>query len=375
MVKVDYKCKSGELLPANKYLRAVGDIGCPGSFALGYYMDCVKEQFQKKFLFSKNGRDCSLEFIKTPEPKTLSRAFKELWECDGFVMKYFSDDSCISIKCSDGQLVANLDISACDGSNYDPVFKLLKTAMSVDSRFYDDIDAAFAQLKAPMEIREIGGPGRILLKPKGHVLYSGSVLTTSVNNMANTLIGLAIAKTLPRNCTKAQAIQCIEVAANSVGYILKVDVCNELEDLQFLKHSPSFVDGSYIPWLNFGTMLRGLGCFRGDLPGSSKVLVSDRAKIFTSDVVKSYVHAGNTSVLGALQNKVINKTFGMSFDQMRIDAGANSKVYIPDEYVRRRYKFSASQFEEFVWLVREAQFGDFVRSDLLDVVFAKDYGY
>lgn len=234
LTKIDYKVKSGEILPPTKYMRAVGDLTCPGSTVLGYYLDYVKSTFNKDFHY----KGCVAKYIK-PGRDSLKENFDSLINLKhNMYFGYFSDDSVCAIKCSDGTLWANCDISACDGSNYDPVFNLLKEAMSVDPRFENDVKACFDQLRAPCEIRstqsmrKIGKERfKVLLKTAEQVLYSGSVLTTAVNNTAGTVIFLAIADNLTPNMTKAEATRIIEMSASSVGFKLKVEVCENIQDL------------------------------------------------------------------------------------------------------------------------------------------------
>jgi hypothetical protein len=373
LTEVDYKCKTGELLAVGKYPRAVGDMTCPGSTVLGYFMDWVKEAFSREY--KCNG--CTAQFIKTPDHNVLKEMFQKLITPTTFHFFFFSDDSIAAVPTLDGPLRFNLDISSCDGSNFRPVFDILEQAMLVDSRYNQDVKWAFKQCSAPCVIRELGGGGKVKLKPVDHVLYSGSVLTTSINNMANTLIFLSISSQLGGRLLPAEEVRRIILdAGKRVGYILKIDECENVEDLQFLKHSPSVVDGEIVPWLNIGAILRGFGTTVRDLPGRRKLGLEKRAAIFTSDVVKGLVHAGNTSILDSFNTKIVGASFGERFQASSTWKPQNSSgLRIPDESIARRYDLTLTEIDELNSLIRRSGFGARVNSPIVNKIMSKDYGY
>lgn len=369
---VDYKCKTKELLPPGKYPRAIGDLTAPGSTALGYYMDWVKEQFELPFHVGR----CSCRFIKTPDHNILAEVFRNLIQPTGLYFCFFSDDSCISVQCTDGILTANLDISACDGSNFDPVFNILKDAMSVDSRYSNDIQDAFKQCRSGCVIKEIGGTSRIRMKPRGHVLYSGSVLTTSINNMANTLIFLHIVHLLrDRVVCKDEMRRIIVDAGLLAGYELKIDECHTHSDIQFLKHSPALIGDLILPYLNIGVLLRSFGTIPGDLPGKRKLGLVKRAKMFNSDVIKSWKHAGNTSVRRAFNNKIIDETLNYTPPDTTWKSGNSSQTPIPDQEICSRYNISLHELDELNETIANSSIGDRVSLRVVDKIMNKDYSY
>ncbi len=374
MKAVEYKCKPGELLAEGKYLRGVGDLTTPGSSVLGYYMDTVKECFSQKYYSGES----FAQFIKVPDRDVLSDVFRQIIYPEELSFFYFSDDACFGLKCSDGNFMCNMDISACDGSNYDVVFRTLWKTMRGDSRFVNDVDGAFYQCAAPCVIRSTRDTPyrRVTMIPKFFTLYSGSVLTTSINNMANTLIFLSIKRQLNgRLITKAEVPALVERAARLVGYIVKIDACVKPQQLQFLKHSPAMIDDRIIPWLNIGVLCRGFGTYRGDLPGKSKLSWRERAKIFNSDVVKSYVHAGEHAITRAFRKHIVDDSYGVQFEQTELKSIGGSNEPIPLEQLCLRYGLSAAELEELVFYIENSEVGHVVGGKALDVIFAKDYGY
>lgn len=378
--RVRYKLKPHELLACGKYPRAIGDLTCPGSTLGGYLMDTVKAVFALPFVIG----NASCRFIKCPDIGVLREVFHCLLYAPGLYFVFFSDDSCIGVDCLDGRLVANLDISACDGSNFDPVFDCLRKAMDVDARYSSDIAGIFAQCLLPFIVHSVDYAQRIVFKPLGQVLYSGSVLTTSINNMANTLIFLSIVRKLGGvRWTKQDTARIIKEAAEEVGFILKVEICKSHADLQFLKHSPAFVDGEIVPYLNLGVWLRSFGTCVGDLPvvkGSEKKdksskLYSSRAAAYNSDVVKSRVHAGKHVIQKAFQHFIIDETLDTKFDDEATLSTNGCDTIIPVEELALRYGVTCAAIEELGILISGMDTRQKITSDTIDLIFAKDYGY
>lgn len=373
--RVRYKLKPHELLAQGKYPRAIGDLTCPGSTMGGYIMDTIKMVFAIPFVIGS----ASCRFVKCPDIQILKGVFHNLMSHPGLYFVFFSDDSCIGLDCTDGRLIANLDISACDGSNFDPVFDCLKRAMDVDARFSYDIEGIFAQCLLPFIVHSVDYMQRIVFTPLGKVLYSGSVLTTCINNMANTLIFLSIVHKLGGVVrSKQDSMKIIQEAAEEVGFILKVDVCTHHGDIQFLKHSPAFVKGEIVPYLNLGVWMRGFGHCVGDLPivkGSKKGdrSYSTRARAYNSDVVKSRVHAGKHVIQRAFQEHVIDTTLETKFEEILSTNGCDT--FIPTEELAARYGVTSTAIEELGHLISGIGTRQKITSDTIDRIFAKDYGY
>jgi len=379
---IDYKCKPGETLAKGKNLRAIGDLGVDAAAVAGYMMDWVKEAFEVKFVY----KECMAVFVKKPSKDALVQVFMGLM-CPEFklVMYYFSDDSCVAIRCTDGLFKCNMDVSACDGSNYNSVFDTLQRAMTVDAVYNKDVERVFAQLTERCIIRSTQSRAKVVLFPLFKTLYSGSVLTTCVNNMAEIFMFISMAdRFVPMTISEAPAF--IESSAANAGYLVKVQPCEFPEDLQFLKHSPMMgVDGVWHPVLNAGVLLRNFGRSWGDLPGSSKVSIMERAKAYNSDVVKSYVHAGNTSLVRAFRDRFIVdashqghksvkylEAVGQLTDCKRLDMG---DVEITDESFCQRYRLGVHQigaFNETILTLGEEMI---VCSDVVDAILGADYGY
>jgi len=373
---VSYVCKKGEQLAYGKYLRGVGDLTPIGSQRGAYMMGDVKCAFGVPYIKDR----CELQFIKSPDRLILSEVFRKLMEPQKMYFPFFSDDSCIAIRCRDGVFRANMDITQCDGSNFDPIFSILRQIMSVDIRRERDIRMMFAQCKKPCKVRHpYDWKMFVKLIPKYSTLYSGSALTTSINNVANSMIALAIKKSLDRRVyNMAEIPALLEACAASVGFIIRADIATTPEELQFLKHSATLIDGIYEPWVNLGTWFKGFGTCTGDLPGR-KSQFADRAKIFNSEVVRSRVGWGDHCVQDAFDHHVI-RTRTNVYDKIisnhtdgKMSNGSSKRI--PPAALARRYNLELADFMHFVDCVANAEIGSQVSHPALDVIMRVDYGY
>jgi len=228
------------------------------------------------------------------------------------------------------------------------------------------VDGLFEQLKLPCVLNfKNDWTGKVnrraLLIPICMVLYSGSGLTTAVNNVANTLISLSIRRLLRgRAITKAEAPGLIERAARYVGFLVKVIECEEPSQLQFLKHSPSSVGYSY---LNLGVWIRSFGTCIGRLPGKERLGVEARAMKYLKGVVESHIHDGN---------HIIARAFAKRFAPGLVFSGPE----IPTDDLASRYSLCVHEIEEFAGLIESSELYTVIHHDrVIPNIMRMDYGY
>jgi hypothetical protein len=255
----------------------IGDLGVHASLQGFRITKYLKYAMANNILEYKGGQ---IEFCPTPTPRALERVFNNLIDPPGaFYFVYFSDDSCVSIRTSSGVKRFNVDISSCDASHTTALFNAM--LLLVPDVAIGDMKALINQCRTPITIRNLEGPGKVTLKPTGPRLYSGSTLTTAINNLANILIGISIAE------SDCQCAADITRAASKAGYIVTCDDCSDFHKLQFLKHSP-VIDtmGNLRALLNIGVLLRLTGTCKGDLPGSKNTPLRTRALAFQSALLQ-----------------------------------------------------------------------------------------
>jgi hypothetical protein len=238
-----------------------------------------------------------------------------------------------------------------------------------------DIQDLVDQCKQPIDIRSKSHPSeRVRLLGAFAKLYSGSTLTTAINNLANLLICLSFSERAVFTDTT------ISEAAADVGYIVTSDICTEIEDLQFLKHSPVLdTEGTYRPILNLGVYLEASGNCNGDLPGRGSIRV--RAEAFQAGLIRSmYPHADyllidmhRTACASAVVSEKIQRMVSQ-ITAYKVETDETYPQYQVDEVsLYRRYRLSQLQIDEFHELFGGAGFEDHANCHAIAAILQKDY--
>jgi len=379
---VTYQFKDGECLDASKKSRGTCNLGTMASLIGGYLMDHVKAAYSLPYRF----RGATAVFISSPTGPDLVDAFARiLTPTEDIEFIYYSDDSCIAIKCDDDGVSrywrANLDISSCDASNFAPVFGATRHIMGGDSRFAHCIKAVFDQLMWSLTFITPSGLKQTL-KPTSPRLYSGSVLTTVVNNTANMSIFLSISDEYYKYADEyGTAIpydmieSVVKRAAGAAGYIITCDECIANEDIQFLKRSASIIDGVIHPWLNLGVWLRGFGSIEGDLGGSSNIPLAERAALHNKGVVEGHKCDGEHIISQAFREMVADtSTTEAIMTDYHGGVGATNS-FIDTDYLSIRYRLSPIELIDLASWIRTARLGQLMASPVVDKIMLIDYGF
>lgn len=317
-----------------------------------------------------------IQFIPTPDPATLEFVFGELIEpSERFYMSVFSDDSCLALRKADGTILRyNVDISSCDSSHTSELFFALRDLFP--SHLRDEVEQLIAQCRESFTILDMYNKARkVVLKPTGPRLYSGSTLTTILNNLANFCIGVSIAKH-----PNIQSARDVISAAFRAGYEVTCEDCSDWHQLQFLKHSPvRCTDGVIRPLLNIGVLLRLSGTCKGDLPGSKDTPLCERGRAFQASLLRgAYPHAhfkllDNMREHAGLGNEECDKHIRKIFEYKVAD-GDYSDFRVPSEEVWARYDLNALEIAELEEDFGNCAYGEHYYSDGTNKVLEKDYG-
>lgn len=377
---VGFKLKKDELLAPGK-VRGIGDLGSMRTNASAHVMSHIKDAWRHPFVHKRG----TFEFLKGPYKDDLSNVFRKLCEVPrgSIYMVYHSDDSCVSGGCRDGPVYFNADVKACDGSHFDPVINRLHVLLAVKpdaslSVFAPTLDRAFKYLRSKLKMKDPNSKRRILYEYVSARLYSGSALTTILNNFANLTIGLSFAEKClrPETLNAEEFMQCFASAAQDAGYWVKVLPCKCVEELQFLKHSPSIVDGVYVPWVNLGAYIKNFGHCPQDVPGRGPL--SGRASMYLSEIVRSRENWGDHLFGDAFQHLVLTKR-GLSDSSAYRGAMAErsigeSQIRISMESLARRYGCRVDELDELCECIRASGLNSHIRLPVVNCILTKDYG-
>jgi hypothetical protein len=365
--------KKDEIGKNGKIPRLICDLG----------VACSLQGFRITSFMKKAMAYCPLEveggviqFIPTPDPATLEYVFGELINpSERFYMCVFSDDSCLALRKPDGEILRyNVDISSCDSSHTSELFFALRDLFPAHLR--DEVEQLIAQCRESFSILDMYNKKRkVVLQPTGPRLYSGSTLTTILNNLANFCIGASIAKHPNIRCAKD-----VVSAAFRAGYEVTCEDCSDWHQLQFLKHSPvRCTDGVVRPLLNIGVLLRLSGTCKGDLPGSKNTPLRERGRAFQASLLRgAYPHAhftllDNMREHAGLGNEECDACVRKIFEHKVAD-GDYTDFRVPSEEVWARYGLTALEIAELEDDFGNCDYGEHYYSDGTDKVLEKDYG-
>jgi hypothetical protein len=368
------KTKGRELAKPDKYIRITYDLGTPASLAAGFAVERIKE-ILSQIVASVHG----CEFVKSPDLAALTATFENLINPrqDAYFC-YFSDDSCISIVCIDGVFRANIDISSCDASHRRAVFTILRQMCKGNTYLEALIERAIAQCENDLIIRSTVNPRhKVKFSVSEPILYTGSILTTLINNIANLMIYAAIRTQM--DLRKFRVSECkamIVDAARSAGYIVTIDVAHNVQQLQFLKHSPCYaVSGNLVPVLNLGVIGRTMGSCWGDLPMfKPSQSFGERVDEYNRRQVSCFKRGARHSILQALVDRynpsqeVIESSV---FIANRLE-GDQSHEFVPDEQIALRYNCEPHELQEIALHYSKGNRSFKTRASAL--IMQKDYG-
>lgn len=382
--RVKYKMKRDEIAKAMKAARLIGDLGV-GASLQGFWVTMLLKKSMEETPFIVNG--ITIQFCAKPKRAALVDVFEKLLDPPGrgyFV--YFSDDACLSLRLNGRVYTFNLDISSCDASHTSALFQALID--STPSCAIDEIRKLVEQCELPIAISSVEGIMVLILKAIEPRLYSGSTITTLINNLANICNAVAISEYsfLGVGLSGADVGRSVVAACENAGYVVSCAECTIPQDIQFLKHSPVFdTDGRLQPMLNLGTLLRSFGSCKGDLPGRrSDGDLELRAKFFQSGVLKgAYPYAtfpllevfkGAWSPANTNQRleSEVAKRVATSFEYHVVDA-ASAPFKVSDEECFRRYRLAPVEIAEMKELAA-AGFGKFCFCRAAAMILQTDYG-
>lgn len=395
---VDYKLKPGELLPHDKQLRAIGEISESSAFIHGPLAADDKAAFGGEFFVY---RDCAFTFIEGPTPEELQRAIDAMTIHTAnyrMVMICYSDDACIGYRRNGVVEWKNFDISACDASMFWPVFvfarETLCRADPANKRVYME---AFKQCQKPIRLNNINSkllmkskrvPSmvEVPLKPGQYCLPSGFSGTTLMNLFAQVFNFVRMADCLNR--APKDPWGAMRLACEKAGFMTKMIDCECVEDLQFLKHSwAKQDDGSYKPYVNFGSWFKKFGIIQGQMPsfkiGSRKATVEERVRSHLAEIVYSRSNWGASVISDAMNSsfppsdRLTSVICQGSLSYQRSMAEKRTSIescIVSMDTIKKRYRTSDDEILDFCDLLRNFKVGTHVTHPLLLKIMERDEG-
>lgn len=365
-----YKAKKNEYAKPNKYLRAIGDLGVSASLEGAWLTKQMKNYTDGVPLNYKGG---TLTFIQKPDGDKLTELFKDVISPKGrFAFYLHSDDSVLGIRVGNKVYWFNIDISGCDASHSKYIFALLEKLSLANEK---DMKRLVDQCRLPFVVRSHCSKAKIIFKTRDNRprLYSGSTITTLINNLANYLIGLAIADTIiPDDATAAEVALLLQKAIEKTGYIVTMDICEYEEDISFLKNGPiRNSKQEFESMLHLGVPLRASGTCKGDLPG--KGALAPRARAFQASLLQGCYPRAKSTVIDLMKEAAGPVNGNHHEDYLQHKAISDNAVTYDDQSIYRRYRLTPRE-QQLLHGFAASGFGEFSANTALDKILNKDYG-
>jgi len=302
--------------------------------------------------------DSYLLFSDCQEPHASDQFFHDVVSYDS-VFAYFSDDGFIKYTRDGVTRYVETDISKCDMSNRLAIFVIAYWLLTL----------VFPRPVAELLIAQCAQPTKlpnpdnrdefVLLRPWFFFEYSGSLLTTILNNIASLIIMTAIYIHLSAGGTSEKIVN----AAMDYGWVLTVKECPSIAQVTFLKR---FYDGQRSVKC-LGTILRSFGAvekFEAATFGITTKQFNNMTKpqlfeLYCRLRVLSYKNEPGNFILDALRSR-----FSCQVDGYRT----------PDDCFVERYGLDALDIAQLTTMCNDLSFGDHHTNVGLQKVFSVDYG-
>jgi hypothetical protein len=367
------KIKYIEWAKPGKYPRLIVDFTAPGSIAAGFLLPYIKLALSHTYRLDK----MDIQFEPSVNAERLSSVFDNLIQPrKRAYASVFSDDSCLSVRCEDGLYKCNVDIKASDNSIREPTFKILEYLCSTSSYTEKCAKSLHEQCKRNISLRNPWRTqDRFVMRPEEDNMGSGNSGTTVYNTLSSMCIYLRFAY-LTRNMNsirKSQVPGLVERAARDVGIGVTVVPVTHIEEFQFLKCSPSIVNGKVVPWLNLGPIFRSLGNCDYDYPGRGDIM--ERGRKRNCEIIRGYMPCGNHEVMDTLK-EVWPPAAKPHFESYIAEnwVPAINIERVPIESLCRRYNILVEAMRELLAEIRLHRDGHVYKHEVLDRIYLLDYG-
>jgi len=354
------KFKSDELAKMKKVPRVIGDYGVKASLFGAPYLPMLKSIMEQWIIID----DLHMKFVATPDKNEMEQVFTYLFDDNvKYCVIFFSDDAVLKVPTTSGAMYMNLDISTCDISNTQFTFNMLLSSVSGHPTLHNIIRGCIQQCMRGCRIRRKSGIN-VFLKTSRAIEYSGTVLTTALNDWAMYAIGCTIyhlhrGQLYDREQTKKE----ITKYAMCAGYNITLEACECIEDIQFLKFSPTYVNGKVVTFLNLGVVFRAVGRLKvSSLPKKRSVLQDHLNGVLVG--LNGVQHSPFTA--WANSDKPIVEKYHLQ--------GLKQRGEVPLSSYCRRYRISAAELLELIGEFQSVRVGKFVAHEGFSTILRKDYG-
>jgi len=300
-----------------------------------------------------------------------------------------SDDSCMSGNIRGRKILSNNDVSSNDAGQDAPAFYGMAILQGLLSELLAEglLDLACLPIDIPSPTSE----AFLRLKFSSPFEPSGHSNTSCWNHLGSLFISLSIFHTLVM--TDLPFDESVSKGAALVGHVMTVEVCECMEDIQFLKFSPVFINEEWVMSANLGRVFRRLGAVDNDLTHLQlgvdlaefrSMTAEERMNRFWSGVILGLKHEPSNVILDALRSRfdssrhtVTESALSLVQDEKADSYYMHSRTRIAGDCtasIMRRYRLHEYEVEELVSLIHDLSVGKRYKLTSIAKMFEKDYG-
>lgn len=338
----------------------------------------------------------TINIMAKPKQSSLPDIFDELYQAmltpNHIYAAIYSDDMCLSGNLNGKRFSMNLDMESNDSSQDVPAFLAATLCMSNFSK--TKALGLVKQCMLPLRVCSPEDPDSYMkVQMHGPLEGSGSTLTTLLNHLGSLLVILSIFSLLLQEENYSDLDTLFKEGARVVGHTVTVDdnfatgVCN-FHNTQFLKRSPFYNKGRWLPYMNLGCILRSLGTVEDDLtevqlniPHSLFCSLTNEERItrFTTAVVNGWKYEPTNPILRALRARFSSVT-----DEVKVH---DSLTFVfdadkPIDYshldntdaIIARYGLTECEIDELARVISSIRIGQTIRTTAYSKIMAVDYG-
>jgi len=306
-----------------------------------------------------------VEFSDTQDSVSSDSLYNKLNDLpeNSYHTSYFSDDG-ISVHRRDGGTVwLETDISSCDASNGFALFAAVKQLGALHGVGLP-LDQLLVQCSRATTVRNPCNREEFLkLLPMSFFEYSGTRLTTVLNNFASLAIALGTFRELCETGGGRYSVA-LTNGALRYGWVLTVEQKKSSNAVTFLKRA---FNGRR-SWLVYGCILRSFGIVNGTLTPQAFGL---EKKVFEGF---NYSQLTDT-MINTVADSLVNEPPSLLTNAILERCG---RATLPEELsisdLQDRYGGEYCEWSELYTAVSDLRFGDVIRLPILESIFSVDYG-
>jgi len=278
---------------------------------------------------------------------------------------YFSDDGYFVYNIDGHILGFETDIKSCDSSNGLPVFASL-LLLADFSGIYDIAKKLCLQCALPFDVVNPSNEKEyVTLQSSTYYEKSGSALTTPANCAASFLIACSIYREIVTNGFDDPIMQ-LQRAAKDAGWEITVSLRHSFNAMTFLKNA--YCIRERVAWGCLGKHLRSFGTVKGLENHDTYGWTLEEFKCSTD-------HFRAKRLIEMKMLELQPEPMSPFINALRVNLGLKPlpNIILLSDYIER-YGGDELEWNRFLIMLEQLEFGVVMRCPIIELIYAFDYG-